>query len=59
MIEIPNITITMRCLDCGHVQQATSCIAMKDEDGDSHYWFGSAFDFCDKCDGVVEEIPSD
>lgn len=56
MKQIPNKTITLQCEDCGHVQEVRSAAAYEYEDGTQHFWFGSAYDFCDICDGLPRQI---
>ena len=43
----------MRCKErgCGHEYQLQPVIG-----ADGSRYFGSAYDFCEKCDGVVEEL---
>ena len=60
MTDIPNVMVTLRCEACGHRQQVTSAAAMKDEEGKPHYWFGSRYDFCDRCgDGPLKPVQPD
>lgn len=51
---LPNITVTLKCQDCGYVQEVRSACAHEDSEGKPHYYFGSRYDFCDECDGPVE-----
>lgn len=53
----PNITVTVRCADCGHEQQATSAVAFRRPDGAVSYYFGSAYRYCSECDGPTVELP--
>jgi len=49
-----DVAIKMKCKDCGHVQ-----IVKGFRTHDGSRYFGSAYDFCDKCDRVpllVEEL---
>lgn len=48
MFELPDakITLKMKCEDCGHVQ------TVKGNRWDGVNYFGSAYDFCDVCDGL-------
>lgn len=50
--EIPDgpISIQMQCTDCGHIQ------TVKGNRFDGANYFGSAYDFCDKCDGLPKPI---
>ena len=45
----------LRCYECGHeqtVQSAASALV-----GTTlHFWFGSAYDHCNKCDGPMEVL---
>lgn len=59
MRTIPNVTLHLKCEDCGHEQDVTSAAAVQHEHGGKQYWFGSAYDFCDVCDGVVKPIPKE
>jgi len=57
-MNAPNIIVTMKCDTCGHVQEVTSAAARKGAEGTTHYWFGSRYDFCDKCDsGMPVLVP--
>ena len=56
MTPIPKKTVRLKCEDCGHEQTVTSAVSYRDADGTEHHWFGSAYDFCDKCDGYPVPI---
>jgi predicted RNA-binding Zn-ribbon protein involved in translation (DUF1610 family) len=54
MIDNIDIAIKMKCEDCGHVQ-----IVKGFRTYNGSRYFGSAYDFCDKCDGLpvlVEDL---
>jgi predicted RNA-binding Zn-ribbon protein involved in translation (DUF1610 family) len=54
MIDNIDIAIKMKCEDCGHVQ-----IVKGFRIYNGSRYFGSAYDFCDKCDGLpvlVEDL---
>jgi hypothetical protein len=51
-----NITLRMRCRECKHEQGVTSALAWENSKGELFYYFGSRYDFCDKCDEPVEEL---
>jgi hypothetical protein len=53
---IPNITVTVRCIVCGHEQSVNSAAALEDAQGKKHYYFGSGYHNCDLCEGPVETI---
>ena len=45
----------LQCIDCGHeqtIESATSALI----DGHMHFWFGSAYDHCGKCDGPMKAL---
>jgi hypothetical protein len=50
---IPPVQRLRTCSKCGHRQLVTSAVAEVDAQGEKHYWFGSSYDFCDKCDGPM------
>ena len=56
MLTLPNanVTLKMQCEDCGHIQ------IVKGSRYDGAYYFGSSYNWCDKCDtGLprsIEEI---
>ena len=56
MLSIPDVAVTlkMQCQDCGHIQ------TIEGHRFDGQYYFGSAYDWCDKCDSglprPIEEI---
>jgi hypothetical protein len=52
--EPKEVTVTRKCTECGHEQKITSAASVPKEDGSRSYYFGSDFDFCDKCDGPME-----
>lgn len=56
MKQIANITVRMRCEDCGHEQEVTSAAAFEEADGRVHGYFGSRYDHCDKCDGLPQPV---
>jgi hypothetical protein len=56
--SIPNITVRRRCTECGHEQDVESAAAFEDEQGLRRGYFGSAYDFCDKCDGPLVTVQS-
>jgi hypothetical protein len=45
-----NIYLHMECVDCGHYQ------TVRGHRHNGHNYFGSGYDFCDKCDGVPKPI---
>ena len=45
-----NIYLHMECVDCGHYQ------TVRGHRHDGQNYFGSGYDFCDKCDGVPKPI---
>lgn len=46
----------LRCSVCGHVQEVLPATVVRDDAGDLHVYYGSAYDFCNKCDGhLIEE----
>jgi hypothetical protein len=47
-----DIAVKMKCEDCGHVQ------IVKGFKVDGHSYFGSAYDFCDECEGLPVLIPN-
>lgn len=44
-----HLTIRRQCTLCGHVQSVASSTSHADAEGNAHYYFGSAYDFCDRC----------
>ena len=44
------VTVHMRCEDCGHEQ------TVRGTRHDGATYFGSGYDFCDRCDGVPRLI---
>lgn len=55
MLPLPDIKVTlkMQCEDCGHIQ------TVKGSRYDGSYYFGSAYDWCDKCNtGLPRPIES-
>jgi hypothetical protein len=45
--------LTRECLECGHKQEVTPAVVCQDDQG-IHKFFGSAYDFCDECDGPMK-----
>ena len=52
MLPLPDadVTLKMQCEDCGHIQ------IVKGQRLDGHYYFGSAYNWCDECDGLPVQI---
>ena len=50
--ELPDgkITIRVKCEDCGHEQDVHGTRY------DGHTYFGSGYDWCDRCDGLPHPI---
>jgi hypothetical protein len=48
MFELPDaeVKVDMICEECNHIQ------TVKGRRLEGAYFFGSGFDFCDKCDGL-------
>lgn len=46
-----SVSIKMECEKCGHVQTVKGI-----ETEDKKYYFGSSYDFCDKCDWITIPI---
>ena len=46
MFDLPDakVTLKMQCKDCGHIQ------VVKGSRFDGQYYFGSAYNWCDKCE---------
>lgn len=47
---------TMRCTECGHEYKLEPAAVVPHEDGTVSRYFGSAYDFCEKCDGAPKEV---
>ncbi len=56
-MELPNVTVTLKCVDCRHEQEVTSACGHRLPDGTDHYYFGSRYDHCDVCDGPTQLLP--
>jgi len=52
MKHIPGVIAHMKCRDCGHEQAVKSVGDWVDGDGKEHRYFGSAYNWCDECDGL-------
>lgn len=52
MLQLPDakVSLKMQCEDCGHVQ------TVKGHRHDGQYYFGSAYNWCDKCSGLPVQI---
>jgi hypothetical protein len=50
-MEKINITLKMQCEDCGHIQTVKGFLT-----SDGGYYFGSAYSYCDECDGLPNPI---
>jgi hypothetical protein len=48
--ESKNISVKMKCTECGHIQ------TVKGTQSYGKNYFGSGYDFCDECDGLPEVI---
>jgi hypothetical protein len=48
--------VVRKCVDCGNVQRVRSAASRWNDDGTAAYYFGSAYDFCNKCDGSMETV---
>lgn len=48
-----DVEVEMKCRECGHIQ------IVKGVRGLGRVYFGSGYDFCDKCDGLPVQIMKD
>ena len=46
----------LRCRRCGHEQEGTPAAVRRDANGTVHTWCGSAFSYCNRCDGPVDVV---
>lgn len=59
MKSVPDITVRRRCTECGHEQDVESACSHENADGTTSRYFGSAHDFCNKCDGPMIDAPKE
>lgn len=50
-----NVRMKMRCEECLHEQWAHG-VGEKFQNGETQYWWGSAYRWCDECDGFPHKI---
>lgn len=56
MTPVPDIVVRRRCTECGHEQDVESACSYRNPDGSISRYFGSAHDFCNKCDGPMVDV---
>jgi hypothetical protein len=55
-LKTKDYIVTMRCTECEHEYLLEPAVVVPHEDGTVSRYFGSAYDFCEKCDGYPKEI---